>query len=118
TDRRIDRLVYEFYGLADAEIRLVEAATAARPRRQRHCHLRAAEARGRRQRGNRDPVHRWRRRDDRQGGRGRAEGSSAMTATRPLIDFLEFLRRRFPAARVETEAYGDPTTSAWEHPPE
>ena len=27
TDRRIDRLVYEFYGLTDDEIRIVEEAT-------------------------------------------------------------------------------------------
>jgi hypothetical protein len=28
TDRRIDQLVYELYGLSDDEIRIVEAATA------------------------------------------------------------------------------------------
>ena len=28
TDRRIDQLVYELYGLGDAEIRVVEEATA------------------------------------------------------------------------------------------
>jgi hypothetical protein len=31
TDRQIDRLVYELYGLTDDEIRIVEEATANRP---------------------------------------------------------------------------------------
>ena len=31
TDRRIDQLVYELYGLTDDEIRVVEAATSAGP---------------------------------------------------------------------------------------
>ena len=36
-----------------------------------------------------------------------------MRAARQLTDFLDFLRRRFPAAQVETEGYGVPGTNAW-----
>ena len=36
-----------------------------------------------------------------------------MTAHGQLDNFLTFLRRRFPAAGVETDGHGDPNASTW-----